>query len=266
VWGLRRPGVRRRYTVQMVRCSYRRLRRKNGMVIAARRGTTAARTISNTLGQGEVVHVGWFLERWAGILDTVGGNPTLLERGRVSIGRCRNSYFCRRNPRTGIGVTSSGKLLLVTVDGRSRRSVGIKLGGLARLFSRLGAEWALNLDGGGSTTMVVRGRVVNNPSDPGGERAVGSAVLVLGRKDRGELSANPSSSGSAVKASADRPQPEVALEAYDPGSLGGLVDALERGSFGPAVSLPPALQGPLTAYRHHVDRARAVLTRPRRRQ
>ena len=263
VWRPRRPGVRRRYTVEVVRCSYRRLWRKNGMVIAARRGTTAARTISSTLRPGEVVNVTWFLERWAGILDTVGGNPTLLERGRVSIGRCTSSYFCRRNPRTGIGVTPSGKLLLVTVDGRSRRSVGIKLGGFAHLFSRLGAEWALNLDGGGSTTMVIRGRVVNNPSDPGGERAVGSAVLVLGRKDRGERRRLEPASLESLSTSGDMSPRSAALEVFDPGSTGGMLDAMVRGDLGRRQPLTPVLSRVLTTYRRHADQARVLSSNAR---
>ncbi len=52
---------------------------------------------------------------------------------------------------------------------------------LQRLASRLGLDSALNLDGGGSTTMVVGGRIVNHPSDPGGARAVSDAIVVLPR-------------------------------------------------------------------------------------
>lgn len=49
----------------------------------------------------------------------------------------------------------------------------------ARLMLQVGVYEGLNLDGGGSTTMVIDGRVVNHPSDPGGERAVGNALLVV---------------------------------------------------------------------------------------
>jgi exopolysaccharide biosynthesis protein len=73
-------------------------------------------------------------------------------------------------------------LLLLTVDGRSTRSVGMTLVELAALMRRLGAWDAMNFDGGGSTTMVVGGALVNAPSDSTGERAVGSALLVVRRR------------------------------------------------------------------------------------
>jgi exopolysaccharide biosynthesis protein len=57
-------------------------------------------------------------------------------------------------------------------------SIGMTLPDLARLAERLKLRDALNLDGGGSTTMVVKGKIVNNPSDPTGPRLVSDAVLV----------------------------------------------------------------------------------------
>jgi hypothetical protein len=77
------------------------------------------------------------------------------------------------------------KLFLVAVDGRTPEAAGMTCEELAKLMIELGCTWALNLDGGGSTTMWVRGKgVVSNPCDdkkfdPAGERAVANAVLVL---------------------------------------------------------------------------------------
>jgi exopolysaccharide biosynthesis protein len=72
--------------------------------------------------------------------------------------------------------------LLLVVDGRQPSvSVGMSLAELARLLIELGAHDGINLDGGGSTTMVVKGTVVNRPSDPTGERPVSDAILVLPR-------------------------------------------------------------------------------------
>jgi exopolysaccharide biosynthesis protein len=85
----------------------------------------------------------------------------------------------QRNPRTFAGVDGSGRTYLVTADGRSTTSIGLSLDETAAVARALGMRQALNLDGGGSTTMVARGVVVNRPSDPGGERRVGDAVLVL---------------------------------------------------------------------------------------
>jgi exopolysaccharide biosynthesis protein len=70
----------------------------------------------------------------------------------------------------------------VTVDGRQPDySVGMTFADLQRLCDRLELRDALNLDGGGSTTMVVKGQIVNRPSDPTGPRPVSDAILVVGR-------------------------------------------------------------------------------------
>jgi exopolysaccharide biosynthesis protein len=78
-----------------------------------------------------------------------------------------------------IGVDVQGRAWLVTVDGRlPNYSVGMTFDDLQRLAARLELTDALNLDGGGSTTMVVGGEVVNKPSDPGGVRPVSDALIV----------------------------------------------------------------------------------------
>ena len=85
-----------------------------------------------------------------------------------------------RHPRTAIGFSrDSSTLLLLTVDGRSENSGGMTLVELATVMRELGAWQAMNFDGGGSTTMVVEGKVVSRPSDREGERAVGNALLVV---------------------------------------------------------------------------------------
>jgi exopolysaccharide biosynthesis protein len=79
-----------------------------------------------------------------------------------------------------VGFRADGRVLLVTVDGRQPElSVGMTIAELAALLIELGAVEAANMDGGGSTTMAVRGKVVNSPSDLTGERAVGDALLVF---------------------------------------------------------------------------------------
>ena len=71
---------------------------------------------------------------------------------------------------------------MVTVDGRSAESVGMNLQELAEFLLEIGATDAMNLDGGGSTTMFLDGKVVNKPSDKDGERRVSDAILVFPRK------------------------------------------------------------------------------------
>ena len=122
-----------------------------------------------------------------GVLDLVGGRPRLVRDGRIApVCRAVESAFCGRNPRTAIGVTASGELLLVVVDGRSDRSVGATMPELAALMLELGAVDAMNLDGGGSSTMVVGGRIVNEPSWHDGERRVTNSLLILPGPDPGE--------------------------------------------------------------------------------
>ena len=113
----------------------------------------------------------------------VGVGPRLLRQGRVTltavVERFVPSFFAQRAPRTLAGVGAGGRLLLVTVDGRRPSwSAGLTLLEAARTMRALGAREAVNLDGGGSTTMAIRGKLVNRPSDPGGERPVGDALLV----------------------------------------------------------------------------------------
>jgi exopolysaccharide biosynthesis protein len=85
-----------------------------------------------------------------------------------------------RHPRTAVGFSrDSSTLLLLTVDGRSENSGGMTLVELADMMRHLGAWQAMNFDGGGSTTMVIDGNVVNHPSDKEGERTVGNALLVV---------------------------------------------------------------------------------------
>jgi exopolysaccharide biosynthesis protein len=119
----------------------------------------------------------------------IGGWPRIVRDGIVVAGDAptiegtisRNAEA--RHPRSAVGVSRDGAtLLLVTVDGRQEKSVGMTLVELAGLMRQLGAWQAMNFDGGGSTTMVVGGAVVNVPSDPAGEREVGNALLVVRKK------------------------------------------------------------------------------------
>jgi len=122
-------------------------------------------------------------QSWAEVMEAVSGGPWLVRDGQIYIdGKEENmppSFIDTRHPRTAVGVNASGELLLVTVDGRQGISAGASLPELARRMKDLGAVNAINLDGGGSTTAVVRGWVVNSPSG-GKERPVANALLVLG--------------------------------------------------------------------------------------
>ncbi len=129
------------------------------------------------------------LPRGGAPVSIVGGWPRILRDGHdvaadaavVEGTISRNAEI--RHPRTAVGVARDGAtLLLVAVDGRSTRSVGMTLVELAALMRRVGAWNALNFDGGGSTTMVIDGTLANVPSDSTGERAVGNALLVVQKR------------------------------------------------------------------------------------
>ncbi len=122
----------------------------------------------------------------------ISAGPALILRGQLLSRaqqlregrRIANRRFVgRRHPRTAVGIRRGGRtVLLVTVDGRQEGSAGMSLPELARFLRRQGAREAYNLDGGGSTTMVLKGRVANTPSDLlGRERRVSDALVVLGR-------------------------------------------------------------------------------------
>ena len=116
-------------------------------------------------------------------LQVVGGFPELLDGGRVvgdlEVG-ARPGFAAVRHPRTAVGFDAgTGLLWLVVVDGRQApRSAGMSLPELADLFLTLGVDEALNLDGGGSSAMSLRGRLVSRPSDATGERPVGNSLWV----------------------------------------------------------------------------------------
>jgi hypothetical protein len=129
-------------------------------------------------------------------LDAVNGGPLLVRHGRPFVDAFTEGFVqpdlpsfyygfgVRRNPRTMAGVSAGGELLLVTVDGRQPGySVGLSFPEEAAVMRALGAEEALNLDGGGSTTMVAGGRLLGRPSDATGERPVGDGILIQGARD-----------------------------------------------------------------------------------
>ena len=128
----------------------------------------------------------------AGKTGVVNGGPRLLRSGNPDITSYAEGFVypedpefyyrfgVRRNPRTMAGITPGGDLLLVAVDGRRPGfSVGACFREEAAIMDSLGAEEAVNLDGGGSTTMTLGKRLVTRPSDPTGERPIGDALVLL---------------------------------------------------------------------------------------
>ncbi len=129
-----------------------------------------------------------FLPRKEHLKTLVGGLPRIVVEGRNlpatdSLPGLTAKFTETRHPRSGVGFSRDGSTVyFVTVDGRQQSSVGMSLIEFGDLMIELGCYEALNLDGGGSTTMVVQGKVVNLPSDANGERPVANALLLISEK------------------------------------------------------------------------------------
>lgn len=121
------------------------------------------------------------------IVLMIGGGPILLQKGEIKIDNKEEgigeAFVTDKHPRTAIGYSQDkNTIFLYTIDGRQPGlSIGADLYQVAEYLRQLGAYEAMNLDGGGSTTMWVRGELVNKPSDRTGERTVTNALLLVSK-------------------------------------------------------------------------------------
>ena len=118
----------------------------------------------------------------------IGGLPGLFKNSRLThdfygVENLRSEKFISKNPRTAAGFNElKDTLTLVVVDGRRpNHSMGMNLYELSRLMKMLGCTDAINLDGGGSSTMVIRDSVINKPSDFTGERVIYNSLMILSK-------------------------------------------------------------------------------------
>ncbi|HKY76420.1 MAG TPA: phosphodiester glycosidase family protein, partial [Acidimicrobiia bacterium] len=200
------------------------------------------------------------LDAPAGVAESLGASPILIRDGARWFADTANDFTRGRQPRTLVGWNAAGEKLLVTVDGRQPDvSVGMTLAEAADLLLALGATDGINLDGGGSTTFVAGGTVVNTPSDVAVRRGDGEAVQhiaspgqdVIGHVERPVTSALvvvpknevsvptvPAQTGSA---SGDQALILSARASTDPGSVpsGGVpaLVAVPADGFGGAIRL-----------------------------
>jgi len=182
-WGTGKERIARPYRVDRSACSSTAMDVDGGLVLSARQGSVKGAQLAG-LPIGDTVNVTWTYG-WPGVADAIAASPQILDNREI-IAPTNCGYICYRHPRTGVGITAKGKVLLFVVDGRDPgRSVGMNLAQFARLMRREGAVDGMNFDGGGSTTMIVNGKVVNRPSD-GQQRPRANALLVLPGADTGE--------------------------------------------------------------------------------
>ncbi|HEY2865471.1 MAG TPA: phosphodiester glycosidase family protein [Pyrinomonadaceae bacterium] len=170
---------------------------KGGYVLAASGARRTELSATAIMGKEGLVILGSYIENpdmptttgkmaFTSVEDIVGGVPQLIKNGKADVTweleKTTKSFVETHHPRTAVAKLKDGKFLLITVDGRSEASGGISLYDLAAYLVELGATDAMNLDGGGSTTMYLNGKVVNHPSDKEGERKVSDALIVTPRK------------------------------------------------------------------------------------
>ena len=107
------------------------------------------------------------------LVEFIGGSK-VLDNGKI------DGNWPERHPRSALGFNSdTTKVFLFTVDGRQESSVGMSLTEMAEVMKHFGAAFAINLDGGGSTTLVANDKVLSSPSDPTGQRRVSNAVILV---------------------------------------------------------------------------------------
>lgn len=158
----------------------------SGGAVLVARGSAATALRQHLADVGARAAAAMSLQPWHPA-EAVGGRPVLVRDSSMAheSDTATTSFARSRHPRTAVGIADDGRrLILVVVDGRQRQSDGMTLRELATLMLALGARDAINLDGGGSSTMVARDssgrlRVMNAPSDPTGERPVGNALAIM---------------------------------------------------------------------------------------
>ncbi len=165
---------------------------KKGQIVFSGSGM-AAKWLRQNVKVGDQVECSFVLAgEWADVTEAVGGNRLLVDNGLI----CENAEAAGDTiaPRTAVGIKQDGSIFLVVVDGRQPGySEGVTIKELAELMVKLEAVKALNFDGGGSSTMLVRqpgdlrATIVNRPSD-GAEREVANSLLLISKEEAGSLS------------------------------------------------------------------------------
>jgi exopolysaccharide biosynthesis protein len=131
------------------------------------------------LSRGDLVHLNWQTnpQSWEDVIDAVSGGPVLIRNNQIYIDlkgeKFRQTWTTSQiKARTAIGVTADRHLLLLTVEGPHT------LWDVAKFLHKMGAIAAMNLDGGGSTTMVVNGQTVTRNRDVKARRVASSLAII----------------------------------------------------------------------------------------
>lgn len=221
-----------------------------GAVLIARGGQAAALAAEAVVGETVTVRL-QLKPDWPGIVAAIGGGPQIVRDG-APVFRAGEAFtslqLTPRGPRTAVGQTADGRILLVAVDGRQPGlSVGLTNFELGQTLVRLGARTAMSLDGGGSTTMAFDGRLLNSPAG-GRERAIANAlVLAYSGVFVPQVPARISPNGDGVEDS-----PTLAVRVVRPSTVttrliapdGAVTETTEQRQPGQVpVAFPPAASG-----------------------
>ena len=118
----------------------------------------------------------------SGVVNLFAFGPALVQNGQIAVSQNQEvGRAMANNPRTAIGIVDDLHYIIVVSDGRTNQSEGLSLYQLAQVMQQYGCVTAYNLDGGGSSTMVFNGEVVNNPTTNGNrisERTVSDIVYI----------------------------------------------------------------------------------------
>lgn len=155
---------------------------RDGFIIASTNSTTIQR-LQNSFVPGNPITLNIELDFDPNNIDwAVGGLNYLVKNGQINN---LSNEVLGTHPRTAIGFNKdNSEIILVTIDGRNKNYVGVKQTELADIMTSLGAYNAVNMDGGGSTTMGIdflrnsNIKIVNIPSD-GKERKIASGVGIF---------------------------------------------------------------------------------------
>ncbi len=140
----------------------------------------------NLLENGDKIRISWnTIPDWENVKEAVSGGPYLVMDGQVYIDEREERIRFSKNDsyaaRSAIGVDSNNKLYLITVDANKKNGFpGLSLRELAEFLYNIGLKDAINLDGGGSSTLVIDGKMVNNPGSHH-ERKISNGLLIMYR-------------------------------------------------------------------------------------
>ena len=155
---------------------------EDGFILRVRDDALSDRMTEHIVRESQVTLELGFHPDHQGITDVMGGGVRILDQGRPYSGDNE-----ARHPRTFAAIDrDTTRVFLCTVDGRQMSSIGMTYREMAGILLDLGAWDAVNLDGGGSTTMVVRHEIANTPSDPGGERKVANSLQLVSTAPPGQ--------------------------------------------------------------------------------